>query len=102
MEEINIRDFLNYLKKYVLVIVVVAIVLIIGVFIYDKSIKKPLYTTYTTIILTKSNETQTGTTITQNDILLNQTYGSELGTLPTCSRTGYIRNRGYLYCRRIK
>lgn len=72
MEEINIRDFLNYLKKYVLVIVVVALVLIIGVFIYDKSIKKPLYTTYTTIILTKSNETQTGTTITQNDILLNQ------------------------------
>ena len=72
MEEINIRDFLNYLKKYVLVIVVVSLVLIIGVFIYDKSIKKPLYTTYTTIILTKSNETQTGTTITQNDILLNQ------------------------------
>lgn len=72
MEEINIRDFLNYLKKYVLVIVVVALVLIIGVFIYDKSIKKPLYTTYTTIILTKSNEAQTGTTITQNDILLNQ------------------------------
>lgn len=72
MEEINIRDFLNYLKKYVLVIVAVALVLVIGVFIYDKSIKKPLYTTYTTIILTKSNETQTGTTITQNDILLNQ------------------------------
>lgn len=72
MEEINIRDFLNYLKKYVLVIIAVALVLIIGVFIYDKSIKKPLYTTYTTIILTKSNEAQTGTTITQNDILLNQ------------------------------
>ena len=72
MEEINIRDFLNYLKKYVLVIVAVTLVLIIGVFIYDKSIKKPLYTTYTTIILTKSNETQTSTTITQNDILLNQ------------------------------
>lgn len=72
MEEINIRDFLNYLKKYVLVIAAVALALIIGVFIYDKSIKKPLYTTYTTIILTKSNETQTGTTITQNDILLNQ------------------------------
>ena len=38
MEEINIRDFLNYLKKYVLVIVAVALVLIIGVFIYDKII----------------------------------------------------------------
>ena len=40
MEEINIRDFLNYLKKYVLVIVAVSLVLVIGVFVYDKSIKK--------------------------------------------------------------
>ena len=48
------------------------VIFVIGVFTYDKSIKKPLYTTYTTIILTKSNEAQTSTTITQNDILLNQ------------------------------
>ena len=72
MEEINIKDFFNYLKKYILIICGVVVIFVIGVFIYDKSIKKPLYTTYTTIILTKSNETQTGTTITQNDILLNQ------------------------------
>ena len=44
MEEINIRDFLNYLKKYVLVIVVVSLVLIIGVFIYDKLETGELYT----------------------------------------------------------
>ena len=72
MEEINIKDFINYLKKYILIICGVVVIFVIGVFIYDKSIKKPLYTTYTTIILTKSNETQTSTTITQNDILLNQ------------------------------
>ena len=72
MEEINIKDFFNYLKKYILIICGVVVIFVIGVFIYDKSIKKPLYTTYTTIILTKSNEAQTGTTITQNDILLNQ------------------------------
>ena len=72
MEEINIKDFFNYLKKYILIICGVVVIFVIGVFIYDKSIKKPLYTTYTTIILTKSNETQTSTTITQNDILLNQ------------------------------
>ena len=72
MEEINIKDFFNYLKKYILIICGVVVIFVIGVFTYDKSIKKPLYTTYTTIILTKSNETQTGTTITQNDILLNQ------------------------------
>ena len=72
MEEINIKDFFNYLKKYIFIICGVVVIFVIGVFIYDKSIKKPLYTTYTTIILTKSNETQTSTTITQNDILLNQ------------------------------
>ena len=72
MEEINIKDFFNYLKKYIFIICGVIILFVIGIFIYDKSIKKPLYTTYTTIILTKSNETQTSTTITQNDILLNQ------------------------------
>ena len=72
MEEINIKDFFNYLKKYILIICGVVVIFVIGVFTYDKSIKKPLYTTYTTIILTKSNEAQTGTTITQNDILLNQ------------------------------
>lgn len=72
MEEINIRDFLNYLKKYALIIACVVLVFVVGVFVYDKMVKTPLYTTYTTIILTKSNETQTGTTITQNDILLNQ------------------------------
>ena len=72
MEEINIKDFFNYLKKYILIICGVVVIFVIGVFTYDKSIKKPLYTTYTTIILTKSNETQTSTTITQNDILLNQ------------------------------
>ena len=72
MEEINIKDFFNYLKKYILIICGVVVIFVIGVFIYDKSIKKPLYTTYTTIILTKSNEAQTSTTITQNDILLNQ------------------------------
>ena len=72
MEEINIKDFFNYLKKYILIICGVVVIFVIGVFTYDKSIKKPLYTTYTTIILTKSNEAQTSKTITQNDILLNQ------------------------------
>lgn len=73
MEEINIRDFLSYLKKYIVIIACVVAVFIIGVCIYNTSIKIPLYTTYTTIVLTKSNESQvTNSTITQNDILLNQ------------------------------
>lgn len=81
MEEINIRDFLNYLKKYVIVIISVIVIFILGVYVYDKGIKTPLYTSYTTIILTTSNDAQTSTAITQNDITLNQklveTYGKK-------------------------
>ena len=45
MEEINIKDFFNYLKKYILIICGVVVIFVIGVFTYDKSIKKPLYST---------------------------------------------------------
>ena len=72
MEEINIKDFFNYLKKYILIICGVVVIFVIGVGMCGGSMERALYTTYTTIILTKSNETQTSTTITQNDILLNQ------------------------------
>lgn len=73
MEEINIRDFLEYLKKYIILIASVVAVAIIGACIYNTNVKVPLYTTYTTIVLTQSSETQlNSSTITQNDILLNQ------------------------------
>ena len=73
MEEINIREFLEYLKKYIILIASIVIISIIGTCIYNTNIKVPLYTTYTTIVLTQSSETQVNnSTITQNDILLNQ------------------------------
>lgn len=82
MEEINIRDFLSYLKKYIILIACVVAVFIIGVCVYNTGVKVPLYTTYTTIVLTKSNESQvTSSTITQNDILLNQKLVSTYGEI---------------------
>ncbi|MBP3635025.1 MAG: polysaccharide biosynthesis tyrosine autokinase [Bacilli bacterium] len=73
MEEINLKEFFEYVKKYIILIACVVAVFVIGVCVYNTGIKVPLYTTYTTIVLTKSNEAQnTNTTITQNDILLNQ------------------------------
>lgn len=73
MEEINVKEFLKYLKKYIILIVIVVILSITGICVYNANIKVPEYTTYTTIVLTQSNETQiNNTTITQNDILLNQ------------------------------
>ncbi|MBR3897714.1 MAG: polysaccharide biosynthesis tyrosine autokinase [Bacilli bacterium] len=75
MEEINIKDFFDYLKKYVLLIIIISILLISFTFIYDKVLKKPMYTTYTTIVLVKSDTasvTGSSEAISQSDILLNQ------------------------------
>ena len=75
MEEINIKDFLDYLKKYIILIIFITVLLVSGVFAYDKMVKKPMYTTYTTIVLVKGENTSlTGANeaISQNDVLLNQ------------------------------
>lgn len=75
MEEINIKDFFNYLKKYIILIILISILLTALVFMYDKTIKTPMYSTYTTIVLVKGdNASITGSSeaISQSDILLNQ------------------------------
>ena len=70
MEEINIKDFLDYLKKYIFIIVIVVCLAIVLIFIYDKNIKVPLYKSNTTIVLTQTTP-NTETTITQNDLTIN-------------------------------
>lgn len=71
MEEINLKDFFDYIKKYLMVIIIIALLFLIEVVIYDKSIKTPMYSSYTTLVLTKTDESA-NTTITQNDITINQ------------------------------
>ena len=71
MEEIDLKDLFNYIKKYIFIIIIVAVALLVEVFIYDKAVKIPMYKTYTTLVLTQSNENTTAT-ITQNDITINQ------------------------------
>ena len=75
MEEINLKDFFNYYKKYVLIVVLCAVMFGIGITIYDKLFKTPKYTTSTTIVLVKdanSDITKQAETINQSDITLNQ------------------------------
>lgn len=72
MEEINIKDFLNVLKKKSILMAIIAILASTLVFVYSSYVKVPMYETYTTLVLTKSQESDTTTTITQNDIVLNQ------------------------------
>ncbi len=75
MEEINIKDFWDYLKKYIILIIIMAILSVGAVFAYDKVLKKPMYTTYTTIVLVKGDSTNvsgSSEAISQSDVLLNR------------------------------
>ena len=66
MEEIDIRELLNYYKsKLGLLIIIFTLVCLLGCS-YSIFIQKPMYNSYTKVIL--SGET----TITQSDIVLNQ------------------------------
>ena len=72
MEEINIKEFFGYLLKNIVVIALVSLSLAFVTLIYSKYIKVPMYKTSSTLVLTKSNNIDQNTTITQNDVILNQ------------------------------
>ena len=72
MEEIDLKDFLAYLKKFVIAIVVVALIAVGGTYFYDTKVKTPMYSTYTKILLVKNQEEETSSSATLNDISVNQ------------------------------
>ncbi len=73
MEEINLKDFWNYYKKYTLGIIIVCLLFLIVALVYNIAFKTPLYSTNTTLLLVKNEKTSDiDDTINQNDITLNQ------------------------------
>ena len=74
MEEINIKDLFGYIKKYLFIIIIVAVVLVAEIIFYDKKMKTPMYTASTTVVLTQTGDAATAqnSIITQNDITINQ------------------------------
>lgn len=71
MEEINLKEFLQILKKKWHFLLLTSLIFILGVLIYSSYIKVPMYKSYTTLVLTQS-QSQENVTITQNDIVINQ------------------------------
>ncbi len=55
MDEIDIKDFFSYLKRYILAFVIAIVLAVAGVFIYDKMFKKPVYQARTTVVIAKSD-----------------------------------------------
>ena len=69
MEEIDLKELLGYfLSKKIYIIFLVMFCLVAGS-IYTAAIQKPKYKSYTTILLTKENDS---TSITSTDITLNK------------------------------
>ena len=71
MEEINIKDFFIYLKRYIIAFVVVTILAVGGVAIYDTQFKKPVYQAKTTVVIANSDEKSSSAT-TLNDVNMSQ------------------------------
>ena len=73
MEEINLKDLFDYFaKKISIILSVTAVIFTVGVG-YTVFFKVPLYHGNTTLILVKKDIKNTsGTSMTQNDVVLNQ------------------------------
>ena len=71
MEEINIKDFFNYLKRYIALFIIAIVAIVVGVFVYDKFFKKPIYQAHTTVVIAKSDSIE-GNAVSLNDINASQ------------------------------
>ena len=81
MEEIDLKEIIYYIfKKKLFVILAIIICGVIGIF-YTKYMVTPMYSSYSTVVLSKpedntviTNNTSntTSNSITQNDVTLNQ------------------------------
>lgn len=71
MEEINTKEFLSYLKRYIIGFILVITAAVSGVIIYDEIIKKPIYQASTTIVIAKT-ENANNAAATLNDVNTSQ------------------------------
>ncbi len=72
MEEINLKDLLNYYKnKLIYIFIIIAIIVGCGL-IYKILLEKPKYESTTSIILTGFNQNDKTTSIDNNELTINQ------------------------------
>lgn len=69
MEEIDLKELFSYFWNKKLLIIILTVLALAGGIFYSMKIQKPMYKSYTTILLTKE---ENNSTITSNDISLNR------------------------------
>lgn len=72
MEEIDIKDFLGYLKKFLIPMIIVSILAVGASIFYNLVLKTPLYKTSTTVVLAQKTSEKESASVTLNDISINQ------------------------------
>lgn len=65
MEELDLKDFLSYLKKYLWALIVVPVIAILGVLYYDTSVKTPLYEASSQVALLQSDSSSAAATLSE-------------------------------------
>ncbi len=71
MEEIDIKEYFNYLKHYVFAFIIAVVLMVGGILAYDTMIKKPIYQANTTVVIAKANESE-GLAATISDLSASQ------------------------------
>ncbi|MBR2543508.1 polysaccharide biosynthesis tyrosine autokinase [Candidatus Saccharibacteria bacterium] len=89
MEEIDIKEFLNYLKRFYLAFIIAVFVAVSGVLVYNLGFKKSIYQAKTTIVIAKSNNDNNSTTAL-NDINASQKLTS---TYAEIAKSELVLNR---------
>lgn len=81
MEELNIKEFFNYLKSYWLAFIIAVVVMFFGTLIYDLAIKTPIYQARTTVVVAQSESKDTSASATLNDVNASQKLVSTYGEI---------------------
>lgn len=72
MEELDLKDLLNYFKRKIAVIFLTIILALLIGYTYVEYFQTPMYQGITTIILVENNDNRVSDLITQNEITVNE------------------------------
>ena len=69
MEEIDLKDFWQFYKKYSLSVIIVCLLFLIATLVYNIAFKTPMYSTSTTLLLVQNESSFNTDTINQKIFL---------------------------------
>lgn len=72
MEELNLKDLLNYYLKKIPIIVAITLLFLILGYVYIEKIQIPMYHGTTTIILVEKQDEDVSSDVTSNELLINE------------------------------